>query len=336
MSQMERVCLIDRLLRRRLPPPKAELLRKLSVSRSTLKRDLEFMRERLHAPIIWDRARSGYRYEEPAKGEVPFQVPGLWFSTEEIHALLLVRELLGQLQPGYLSDQLEPLERRLNDLVEASGFSSERIVVHPTPLRPVNPEVFDQVAVATINRKRIGINYFGRHRNEESERMISPQSVIYYRGTWYLDAWCHTREDWRRFALDSIRAVRTMKTAAIDRPLHPQFNAYGIYAGHATRIATLHFDPEASRWVADEEWHPQQNRTVMEDGSVILRVPFDHPQELVMDVLRYGKHVKVIEPEDLRQAVISILDEARAAYEPPYRRPPQSIGTPQSRKRLAR
>jgi hypothetical protein len=42
--------------------------------------------------------------------------------------------------------------------------------------------------------------------------------------------------------------------------------------------------------------------------------------------LRYGKHVQVIEPADLRHAVISILDEARAAYKLPDRRPPQSAG----------
>jgi hypothetical protein len=48
-----------------------------------------------------------------------------------------------------------------------------------------------------------------------------------------------------------------------------------------------------------------------------------------MDVMRYGKHVRVIEPEDLRQAVISILDEARAAYELADRRPPQSAAVHQ-------
>jgi predicted DNA-binding transcriptional regulator YafY len=259
MSQMERVFSIDRLLRRRTPPTKADLLRQLAVSAATLKRDLEFMRSRLHAPIIWDRTSGGYRYQNPVGSQREFQVPGLWFSAEEIHALLLVRELLSQLQPGFLAEQLEPLGRRLGDLVEASGIGSERIVVHPTPLRPVNQEVFDRVAAATINRKRIGIVYFGRHRNEESDRIISPQCLIYYRGTWYLDAWCHTREDWRRFALDCVQAVRTMTTPALDRQLRFGFKTYGIYAGNSARIATLHFDVQESiRYVVSGQGEPME------------------------------------------------------------------------------
>jgi len=209
-------------------PELTSALNELAVSPATLKRDLEFMRDRLHAPIIWDRSCRGYRYEEPGGGQTEFQVPGLWFSPEEIHALLLVQELLSQLQPGFLTEQLEPLSRRLHHLVAASRISSDRIVVRPTPLRPVNTEVFGRVAVATIQRLRLGITYFGRHRNEESERIISPQRLIYYRGAWYLDAWCHTRNDWRRFALDSIRAVHPMTAAAEGR----RQRSFGIQSRH--------------------------------------------------------------------------------------------------------
>ena len=319
MSQMERVCEIDRLLRGRLPPPKKELLQQLAVSRSTFRRDLDFMRDRLRAPIEWHRASGGYRYKEGTA----FEIPGLWFSAGEIHALLLMRELLSQLQPGYLADQLAPLGRRLDQLAKAGQLTSNRIVVRAAPRRPVDPECFSLVASATTGRRRLGITYFGRNRNEESERIISPQLLIHYRGTWYLDAWCHTREGERRFALDSILTARAMKTPAVDRNVQPLFDAYGIYAGQGERTAILHFDAEASRWVADEEWHPRQIQTHLEDGSLILRVPFDHPQELLMDVLRHGKHVEVVEPADLREAVISNLEEARAVYDRPYRKPPQ-------------
>jgi predicted DNA-binding transcriptional regulator YafY len=314
MSQMERVFSIDRLLRRRSPPTRAELLRQLATSPATLKRDLDFMRNRLQAPIIWDRVRGGYRYEDPAEGRQAFQIPGLWFSPQEILALLHVRDLLNQLQPGFLAEQLEPLGRRLHELVEASRLTTKRVVVHPTPLRPVDSECFNLVATATLDRKCLAISYFGRHRNAESDRIIEPERLIYYRGTWYVDAWCQTKNDWRRFSLDSIRSIRATATAVVEREFQPGFDTYGIYDGQGRRTATLHFDAEASRWLADEQWHPRQKRTLLNDGSLILQVPFDHPQELLMDVLRYGKHVEVTGPEDLRNAVISSLDSARAVY----------------------
>ena len=232
MSQIERVYSIDQLLRRRYPLGRVELLRRLAVSPVTLKRDLVLMKDRLHAPIVCDRVRGGYRYDEPGGVPTKFQIPGLWFSRDEIGGLLLVRELLSQLQPGYLADQLEPLERRLNELSEACRFRGEHIVLHAVPVRPTNPEVLERVAVAADRRLRLGITYFGRHRNEESVRIISPRSLICYRGAWYVDAWCDTRNDWRRFAVDRIRAVRPMTTPATEREFPPRFDTYGIYVGH--------------------------------------------------------------------------------------------------------
>lgn len=325
MSQLERVFSIDRLLRRRVPPSRNELLRRLEVSPATLKRDLEFMRGRLRAPIRWDRERRGYCYGKPEGDHPEFELPGLWFSSEEIHALLLLREVIRQLQPGFLAERLKPFERRLEELATGSQGDTQRIVFRANPFRAVNPEFFERVASATLKRRRLEIVYFGRHRNAKSERTVSPQRLVYYRGAWYLDAWCHARNDWRRFALDSLHAVEALPMRAIAADSEGQVDAYGIYTGRKPRIAVLRFDAEAALWVANEEWHLQQERTALADGSLVLRVPFGHPQELVMDILRHGRHVEVLEPEDLKQAVISALDSARAVYERPKRRSPRSV-----------
>jgi predicted DNA-binding transcriptional regulator YafY len=294
-------------------------MRQLAASWSAIKRDITFMRDRLQAPIDWDRSEGGYRYKEGTA----FEIPGFWLSAGETHALMIMREVWSQIQPGYLADQLAPLGRRLDQLAKEGHLTGNRIVVRAAPLRPVNPECFSLVASATTGRRRLAITYFGRNRNEASERIVSPQLLIHYRGTWYLDAWCHTREEERRFSLDCILKARIMTAPAIDQSTEILLDTYGIYPGPGARTATLHFDAEASRWVADEEWHPRQIQTHLEDGSLILKVPFDHPQELLMDVLRHGKHVEVLEPADLREAVISNLEEARAGYDRPDRKPPQ-------------
>lgn len=332
MSQMERVFSIDRLLRRKVPPGREELLRRMEVSPATLKRDLDFMRDRLHAPIVWDRERHGYRYAAPGEGQPEFELPGLWFSPGEIHALLLMREIVSQLQPGFLAESLKPFERRLEELAEEGRSDGERIALRVTPARTVNPELFQGVATATLKRRRLKIRYFGRHRNAESERIVSPQRLLYYRGAWYLDAWCHTKNALRRFALDALRGAQLLLVPAIEADPNRQAEGYGIYAGKEPRVAALRFDCEAARWVADEEWHLQQDRTWLPNGSLVLRVPFGHPQELVMDILRHGSHVEVLEPEDLRQEVITTLNRASALYERPSRRRPQSTARQESRR----
>ena len=81
MSQFERVYQIDRLLRRRVKPNKQEVLEVLEVSEPTFKRNIEYMRSRLNAPIVYKREINAYVYEE---NEGPYQLPGMWFTAAEI------------------------------------------------------------------------------------------------------------------------------------------------------------------------------------------------------------------------------------------------------------
>ena len=57
MDQTERFYRIEQMLRDRGVAPIAAFLDTLEVSRATFKRDIEYMRDRLHAPIEWDRER---------------------------------------------------------------------------------------------------------------------------------------------------------------------------------------------------------------------------------------------------------------------------------------
>lgn len=62
MDRTERFYRIDHLLNERRSVPIEVFLHELEVSRATFKRDLEYLRDRLNAPIVlWDRASRGYR-----------------------------------------------------------------------------------------------------------------------------------------------------------------------------------------------------------------------------------------------------------------------------------
>ena len=72
----------------------------------------------------------------------------------------------------------------------------------------------------------------------------------------------------------------------------------------------LRFSPAAARWVADEEWHPEQVGRLEKGGHYVLEVPYADPTELIMDILRHGHHVEVLEPAALR---VEIKDRLRLA-----------------------
>lgn len=325
MSAMERIYRIDQLLAGRKAVPRAELQEKLGVSWATLKRDLAYMKDRLHAPIVFDRDLGGYRFEREGQRIGPqYELPGLWFSAEEIHALLTMQHLLANLDTGgLLGPHIQPLLARLSGLLGSADNPAEevkkRIRIETVGARRFHLSHFQAVGSALLRRKRMLIRYHARGTDQETEREISPQRLIYYRDNWYLDAWCHERQALRTFSADVIeeaelleRAARDIPEAKLDRHLGAGF---GIFSGARTELAVLQFAPARARWVARETWHPEQQGQLQLDGSYLLKVPFSDPRELVMDVLKYGPDVEVLAPASLAALVVGRLADARAVYD---------------------
>jgi proteasome accessory factor C len=322
MDRLQRIYGLHRILvSHRLPVAHATLQKNLECSRATVSRIIQELRLYFNAPIEYDRERNGYYYDLK-EGET-FELPGLWFSAAELQALITVQQLLEQAQPGLLDSQLKPLKQRLEKLLASEHLGSGEVVRRVRILRMAGRNLplgnFQTVAGALLQRNRLKIRYFGREANQETQREISPQRLTHYRDNWYLDAFCHERNGLRSFAMDRIRQAEPLQQAAVDIPeteLDSHFAAaYGIFAGTPTHTAILRFAPERARWVADEQWHPRQEGRFLEDGSYELRLPYADPRELVMDILKYGPDVEVIEPEGLRQMLQERLKMALAQYE---------------------
>lgn len=117
MAKTARVYKIEMLIRNRGCVSFRTLLEELEVSPATLKRDLEYLRDRLGAPIEYDRDENGYRLGPEHRGE-RHELPGLWFSERELHSLLTAHQLLSELDPqGVISRHLQPLLERIHQML---------------------------------------------------------------------------------------------------------------------------------------------------------------------------------------------------------------------------
>ncbi len=322
-AQTDRIVKIESLLRRHSRVNFQTLLRELEVSAATVKRDLAFLRDRLGCPIVYDRAEDTYRLDASAQVGERQEIPGLWFSGKELHALLTAHQLLSGLDPnGALNRHVGPLLDRIHQLVGQSERDKidvmQRIRVVNAVQRPVEAPCFESVCSALLGRQRLAFSYFTRSRQVASSRMVSPQRLIHYRSTWYLDAWCHTHNALRRFALDAMDDVQVRdepaKEVGIGTVAKALDGGYGIYAGSQVQWARLLFSPRAAQWVSREHWHPDQKLTSLPDGSVEMRLPFVDMTELRMDILRHGPEVKVLEPQALRDEVCRQFREALHTY----------------------
>jgi predicted DNA-binding transcriptional regulator YafY len=276
----------------------------------------------MNAPVEFDRERGGWLLNRRATTVgTQYELPGLWFSAAEIHALLTMQHLLANLDAGgLLGPHIEPLSERLAKLLDA-GVSARQEVVHRIRVltvgaRKVQLPHFQAVGTALLQRKRLLIDYHGRSRNERREREVSPQRLIHYRDNWYLDAWCHVKRGLRSFSVDAIHAARVLDRISIDvadRQLDAVLGAgYGIFAGRKVQWAALRFTPERARWVAAENWHPKQRGRFEADGSYRLELPYSDPRELVMDILRHVPEVQVLSPAGLRDMVTERLRQGIA------------------------
>ncbi|MCE1171422.1 MAG: HTH domain-containing protein, partial [Azovibrio sp.] len=85
------------MLRSRRSVSFSELMQRLEVSRATLYRDLAVAQDRLGLPLLKDEETRQYRIDRTADCQ---ELPGLWFSPREIHALLSMQALLRAMDTG--------------------------------------------------------------------------------------------------------------------------------------------------------------------------------------------------------------------------------------------
>lgn len=315
MNNTERIHKIHQMLTNRKFVTTEQFLSELQISVSTLKRDLSFLKDRLNAPLKYDHDLGGYCFDSISPVGPKYEVPGLWFNDSELHALLSMQKLLNDLQPGLITPYLQPLQSRLQAILCSMKDSPEEISNRILILAPDKRELplknFEMVATATIRRHRLKIVHFNRGTNTETERIVSPQQLVYYRDNWYVDCWCHTRNAIRSFSIDAIISVELLsdkaKNISIKKLREELSEGYGIFSGKAVQWARLRVTNSAVRWVSKRVWHTNQKSSFETDRSLLLEIPYTDDRELMQDILAWLPEVEVLAPISLRTRLSAIL-----------------------------
>jgi len=320
MERFDRIYeLHDILKTSRYPVSRKQLEEKLECSRNTIGRLIGDLKNFYGAPIDYDRKRNGYYYTEDGAS---YELPGLWFNESELYALLTAQQLFNNIEPGLLQSKIKPLTDRIEKLLQLDESAaieiSKRVYIHLQSYRTNDSDIFQKIAFNLINRNKINITYDARTSAVQTVRDISPQRLTHYRDNWYLDAWCHTRHALRSFSLDKISNIKSLNENAEEineQALSKHFSSsYGIFSGEEKHKAIIRFSQTQARWIADEQWHPKQKSIWLADGRYQLEIPYHDPQELIMDILKYGPEAEVIAPENLRLQVIQKLEKSLEKY----------------------
>jgi len=300
MSQIERITYIDRRLRERGWVTSAEVARRFEVSTRQVGRDIEYLRDRLDAPLAWNAAMRRYEYTEPWSG--------LAFADER--ALLFyvfARAAAGTVAyvPLTEEDELARLLARLPpDLRKVAGA-----VRYDLPeYEPADIENLGLVVRAMAESRCLDFAYRDAG-GSASDRRVAPLRLVNYGGNWYLVAYDQGRSALRTFRLGRVRRLAIAKDRAqvplsdaeIERFLN---SSYGMFKGSGDKRATIRFYGPALAIVRDELWHPDQKRSQGLDpqrGEYLeLSLPVSRWEELLGRVLRFGADAEPVGPPELR------------------------------------
>jgi len=122
MERSQRIARINVLMRQANGVTMAQLMDDLSVSRATVNRDLDLMRDQMHAPIVWDQHQGIYRLEDGNRAGPAYMLPGLWFTPQQAYALLTLQNMVEKIAPNLLGPFLDPMRGMLKEMLWKADF----------------------------------------------------------------------------------------------------------------------------------------------------------------------------------------------------------------------
>ncbi len=301
--------------------PNSKLLaEKFEISQKTAQRDIEFMRDRIDAPIEYSHADRGYYYAD--KG---YELPPIWLNESELVAFILAKRLATAIPDRNLKDSLNKfiskLSSRLSDKV---GFNlddiQDKISLKNIEYYTVDESLFRKVVNALFTKRSLAIQYYSPYKDERTNREIIPLHLLDYMGNWHLISFCTLKKGLRNFALSRIEECNYIDekiSLPTDLPPIKTYirKTFGIFHGGQNHDVSLKFSPKASRAVKEQIWHKKQKINELKDGSMILNVPVAYFTEIKREILKYGAEVEVLKPLRLKKEIIEEIKKMNKIYQ---------------------
>ncbi|AFZ36232.1 helix-turn-helix type 11 domain protein [Stanieria cyanosphaera PCC 7437] len=316
---LERLLQIDALLRSGIRQTHRSLAVATEVSDRTIRNDLAFLRDRLLAPLEYQKER-GWHYSDQN-----WRLPSISLSQGELFALTLGARMLEAYAGSAYVEELRSAIARLSErLPEATWIdlqqvADERILFRAGASINLDPEIWHDLERACKKSKSVWMEYFTASRNAPSERKLDPYLLHIYRGTNpYVIGYCHKRHEMRWFRIDRIRSLKVLDEKFIQ---DPNFDARGHLSmifqhevGGVPQLVEIWFDRVTAPFIRERRWHPSQELSEHGDGSLTLQMYVSGLNDIKRWVLGYGKGAVVKNPPELVEMVQREIEAMNCNY----------------------
>jgi predicted DNA-binding transcriptional regulator YafY len=298
MSNLERIAYMDRAARERGGFTIAEIARRFEVGERQVRRDIDYLRDRLDAPLEWDAVSHRYTYTST--------YTHLKFTDEKSLLFLVFARAAAEALAYVPLAEPHSLEA-LRAAVPAHLRGLESNVRYELPEQELSDDETLALILAAINDKRSLDFDYRDARSRKSHRSAIPRRLVNYAGTWYLAAYDLGRRELRTFKLSRAASFARGERHDDHGPAEEEVDrfldsSYGMFKGPASRLARARFYARAREIVRSELWHPDQERsegTEPDRGPYIeLAVPVSSYDEILGRILRFGADARVVGPEE--------------------------------------
>ena len=288
-------------------PNASTLAREIEVATKTIHRDLEFMRDRLNLPLVFNPTRNGYHYTEEVSA-----FPTMQITEGELFALVVAEKALQQYRGTSfekpLLSAIQKMEQALPDTISINLADMGQTISFRTRAEPVlNLKIFDALARAVSQHEQLELAYRKPGQDRPEPRLVDPYHLANINGEWFLFAYDHARKDIRTFVPARIQSVKPTGKS-FERPhkfsLEKRLrDSFGVHSGEGEFAVVIRFNARAADYIREKKWHPSQTLRNLKGGGAELKMKLSSLSEVQRWVLSWGGDAKVVRPRELAEAV---------------------------------
>lgn len=288
-----------------------DLARRLEVSRRTLRRDVDRLRD-LGYPVESTRGLDG-GYQLGPGG----RLPPLLLSSEEAVASVVGLRIAADQPIGGITDAAIGALIKITQLLPPRLRSQAEAVATAvtTPSGRYDDVTLDTLTMlARTSRDNEGLRFTYRtHLGVDGDRHVDPHHVVPLGRRWYLVAWDIDRSDWRIFRLDRITNPRPTGRRFDPRELPGTDPGSYVSRSIASIATTYHVEVVVRVPVraAREAVGPLGRATAERPGVTRIEMDVDDLSWAVMVLATLDTPIESVEPPELRTLLQRLADQFR-------------------------
>jgi len=277
-----------------------ELAEQLGVSRRTICRDIDTLSVS-GVPVYAEKGRGGGISLLP-----DFVLDKAVLSEQEQNEILTALHGIAPVKAGETADVLNKLSAIFNKTttnwleVDFSDWS--------------NSNDFDYLKTAILECLVVEFDYYSSY-GEKSFRRVEPQQLLFKYKSWYLKAFCLTKQGARLYKLTRINnlVVTDEKFAVRDLSFsEPDNNSQTIHNERKDITIKLRIAPEMTYRVFDD--FDVSLIEKQSDGSFIVTRTYPEDNWVYSYVLSFGEYAQVLEPVHLKEIIAAKIKKMSEKY----------------------